>query len=307
MKTSVVCSFRIVPHRAIPRAGVESSVACLPQAAPGISSTSVRPNTITVFEFRRDGNDTFALQSSDEAKEKGDPVRGRRRRAAAGHVRRRERGMFREGRVDLLREAAGSPRRVAGSPPEGSEVELLPERDRVESPLSEAAAQGSHSDGHAQTDQVSPPLREPGQVHAGQQREGEGRGSAEPRPEQGDSEPREPSGPRGGGLSEAGRDTAHHRQVRVRQVRPPDRAGVQESGHNEAQADLRGSVAVAQNRAESGEARRPARRSPRRHDIPVAPAGREVPVEVHQHQPGELRAQPDRQGLHRARQAQCRR
>lgn len=83
-------------------------------------------------------------------------MRGRRRRAAPGHVRRGERGGVREGSLHLLRETAGGIGRAERSSSQGSEVKLVPERDRGESPLSKATAQGPYRDGHAQTDQVSP-------------------------------------------------------------------------------------------------------------------------------------------------------
>lgn len=44
--------FRTLSHGAISRAGAESAITRLPQAAPGITSTSVRPNTIIIFQSR---------------------------------------------------------------------------------------------------------------------------------------------------------------------------------------------------------------------------------------------------------------
>lgn len=63
---------------------------------------------------------------------------------------------------------------------------------------------------------------------------------------------------------------------------------------------------MAQDRAEPSEARRSARGATRRHDIPAAPTGREVPAEVYQHESSQLRAQPYRESVHRSGQAQRR-
>lgn len=178
-----------------------------------------------------------------------------------------------------------------------------------------AAAEGSHTHWHAAAHEVSVALRESRQVHARQQREGEGGRVAQRRAQQGDPESRESGSEGGRGSPAARRDPTYDRSIGLRQIRSSDRAGVQEPRHHESQADLRGTAAVASGRTESldaesfgAEAGRLARGAARRHDLLSASAGRQVSAQIHQHdEPVEqFRAQSDRQTVHRAGAPQCR-